>query len=255
MIILLGRDPQVVSEVARALEGIRDLVLAPVLERTAPFGGEARAVVFVADRDTENLETAAREVRKALPGIPLFAVLPVSFANVHASDALQAGATRIVWDDRVEDLRALLGGGVEGEPLAWLHAELRALAPGSDLVGQIADALCRQPAPPRSVKRLAALLRMSEATLRRRWMADAPSAPTLGVLLDWALVCGWAQVAGRMSVAAAAASLRVDVRTLERTLRRLGLGSPRQAASHRPALLVRAREGLRGGRHAESGSA
>lgn len=254
MIIVLGEDPQSASVVARALDGYRDLVLAPGIEWATPFGGDVRAVVLVVDRHNKDSAAAARNVRKALPGIPLFVVLPVALTNVHASDALQAVATSIVWEDRVEDLCSLLAGGADGDPLAWLHAEIRSFAPDSDLVEQIADDLCRRPNPPRSVKRLASLLGVSEATLRRRWMDDAPLAPTLRTLLDWALVCGWARIAAGMTIRAAAASLRVDARTLERAVRRLGLGTPRGAAANPHALLAKARESLRGGRHPGLGS-
>lgn len=241
--------------VAGVLDGLGGLIVVPQIEWAIPFVRDAQAIVLVAERHTGAAASVSRDVQDALPGTPLFVVLPLSSANIHASDALHAIATGVVWEDRLDDLRLLLASGVEGDPLAWLHAQIRSIAPGSDLVGQIADHLCRRPEPPRTVKRMASLLGISEPTLRRHWWADTESAVSLRVLLDWALVCGWARVAGQMTISAAAASLRVDTRTLERAVRRLGLGTPRQAGTDRDALFARAREDLRRGPRSALGSA
>lgn len=241
--------------VAGVLDGLGGLIVVPEIEWAIPFVRDAEAIVLVAERHTGSAASVFRDVQGALPGIPLFVVLPLSSANIHASDALRSVATGVVWEDRLDDLRPLLATGVAGHPLAWLHAQIKSIAPGSALVGQIADHLCRRPEPPRSVKRMASLLGISEPTLRRRWWADTESAASLRVLLDWALVCGWARVAGQMTISAASASLRVDIRTLARAVRRLGLGTPRQVASDRDALFARAREDLRRGPRSASGSA
>ena len=255
MIVVVGHDPELTSASTEALKGLGNLVVVPGVEWATPFLARAEAVVVVADGDVADAARTIRAIRYSGSATPLFVVLRVANDSVGTAGALEALKAEVIWEDRMEDLRRVAADGIANGALLWLRGEIRSRGAGSTLAGQVAAILCGQPFPPRTVQRLASMVGMSEATLRRRWKAEVAWMPSVRTLLDWSLVFGWLQMAEAHTIGEAAASLRVDRRTIERAVRRVGLGTPRRAAANRPAVLARARQSLGGSPRSELESA